>query len=269
MIFLDIQDVHSNRKSVGGKSLAMDKDRVDELYGMISSLMTKSDIDKLLDKKLEKLRKDIKAENRALVEQLEGRIFDLEKENDVLKKKVETLENQAQNNEKFSASMDYKLNELEQQGRKNSIRIVGLNDSNERESVEECVDKIVNFVNNSLEVQLSKTDIDIAHRLGRYNKERPRTIICKFTHRRKKAEIIYNRRKLSGKGQVIFEDLTKRNQDILKAAYKLDSVKNTYSIDGKLFVVLKNGKKRRLQYDTELTDQYLADDRNFRIGSFD
>ncbi|XP_060082347.1 uncharacterized protein LOC132561663 [Ylistrum balloti] len=221
----------------------------------------------MMDRKLERLRADIREENRVLVEQLEGKIFDLEKENEFLRRKVEELEEHTRNSEQSNASLDYKLNDLEQHGRKNSIRIVSVEDKNDRESVEECVEKVVTLVKNSLKVDINENDIDIAHRLGRFNSDRPRTIICKFTHRRKKTQILSKRRNLRGSKIVIFEDLTKRNQDILKQAYRLKSVKHSYSVNGKLFVVLENGKKRRLEYDTELSDSYLADDRNLRSGS--
>lgn len=115
--------------------------------------------------------------------------------------------------EQIASLQEYKsdINDLEQHGWKNSLRIVGMEHNTERETVEECIDKVVVLVSKTLDVRLEIRDIDIAHRLGKFKKNKPRTIIVKFTHRTKKAEIIRGRRKLKGSEIVIFGVRTRRN----------------------------------------------------------
>lgn len=122
-------------------------ERLDDIPKILVCMVTKSDIDtKLLNLK-ETLKADIRAENRELIDSLKTRIGDLEEENDILREKVGDLENQVLVLQEKQTENDDKYNDLEQQGRKNSIRIYGLEDTDKKETVEECVEKIVNFVN--------------------------------------------------------------------------------------------------------------------------
>jgi len=52
-------------------------------------------------------------------------------------------------------------------------------EDDQNESVEESVNEIVKFYNDELQLDVSPKDVDIAHRLGRFNESHPRTIICK------------------------------------------------------------------------------------------
>ncbi|XP_060081921.1 sialoadhesin-like [Ylistrum balloti] len=147
--------------------------------------------------------------------------------------------------------------------RKNSLRIAGLEDISPKVTAEECVEKIVTFVNDKLNVSLCSEDIDVAHRLGKFSKTKPRNVIVKFVRRRKRHQIIKSRRKLKGTGYTVSEDLTRLNQQKVRDAYSLDYVKNSYSLDGKLFVVLDNGVKRCISIDTPLYEDFLKCDENF------
>ncbi|OWF56252.1 Protein unc-13-like C [Mizuhopecten yessoensis] len=253
--------VSKDRRQSGFGSEVKDRrtveDRLDEL---LSSMLTRE----YLDRKITQLKEDICAENKEITDRLEGRIHDLETDNEDLRKTVESLEGEIGRLHAARGKADNKLNDLEQHGRKDSLRIMGLEDTSEKESVEECVEKIVEFVTDKLSVNLTRNDINIAHRLGNFNRAKPRSVIVKFTTRRMKHEIIRARRKLKNTRYVIFEDLTRDNQQILKDAFQLECVKNTYSVDGKLFAVLMNGRKRRLFMDTPLDTGYLMNDGNFR-----
>lgn len=68
-------------------------------------------------------------------------------------------------------SLDCNQNDLEQRGRANSIRIMGLEDNKEKETVQESKGNIVKLVSNRLGVHLEPRDIDIAHRLGEIQTE--------------------------------------------------------------------------------------------------
>ncbi|XP_069136110.1 uncharacterized protein [Argopecten irradians] len=244
----------SDRRGSGVSVSQMDStdDKLDHINQVLLTLMTKDDMIFHMDK----LRDEIRQENKEMIERLEGKVFDLENENERLRETVGQLETSVQIAEERIVHMARRDNALEQQGRKNSIRIVGLN-SDRTETAEVCVEKCAKFFRDNLKVDVKVTDIDIAHRLG------PRSTICKFVRRMKKFEVMKARKELKGKKIYIFEDLTQENQQILKRAYELDCVENSWSIEGKLFVKLRNGKKRRISDDTILTSAYLLNDANF------
>ncbi|XP_060077626.1 rab11 family-interacting protein 4B-like [Ylistrum balloti] len=235
--------------------------RLDEISMILRTLVTED----ILDAKLEKLKIEIQREHAERIELLENRVSDLEDENTDLRLTVSKLEEQCEKVKEKHSEMIGKYNGLEQQGRKNSLRIVGIQDENMKETVEDCVRSVVTFVRDTLKVPVQERDIDIAHRLGKFSASKSRNIIVKFTHRWKKQEILRARKKLKGTNFVVFEDLTRLNQQILKDAYRMNCVKNSYSSDGKLFVVLTNGKRRRLMFDTPLEESFLLNDDNFRI----
>ena len=85
-------------------------EKLDEIFGILGSMITKE----YFDNKVRKLKEDIRVENKELIERLEGRIFELETENEEQKE--------------AQTSMESKFNDLEQYGRKNSVRIFGLED---------------------------------------------------------------------------------------------------------------------------------------------
>ncbi|XP_041464626.1 uncharacterized protein LOC121415493 [Lytechinus variegatus] len=116
-------------------------------------------------------------------------------------------------------------------------------------------DVICKLVTERLGVSLTPNDIDRSHRIAAPNrdqatestsgtarapnrKSRPRAIIVKLTTYRKRAEILKMRRKLKGSGIGIDEALTKTNQDLLYAAKQHQKVKEAWTSDGRVIVLL-------------------------------
>ncbi|XP_069131783.1 uncharacterized protein [Argopecten irradians] len=183
----------NKRKSKGRDEKSVEESLVD-IYNKLESLITSDTMEKMIHK----LKSDIRKENEDMIQKLESRIFDLENSNDRLKQTVQSQEETIIELQKVQCEVYSKYNDLEQHGRKNSIRISGLRDTSDSESVDDCVKTVVSFVNRKLNIPVQSEDIDIAHRLGKFNKDRPRNIIIKFVHRRKKHEIIRARRQLKG-----------------------------------------------------------------------
>ncbi|KAH3869040.1 hypothetical protein DPMN_032196 [Dreissena polymorpha] len=154
------------------------------------------------------------------IEILEAKLFEKELDSDKLRMKIESLEiklKKAKESEQLDnacimSAMEKqsgKLNELEQYGRRNNIRIAGLveasnnNNSNNNkttsETAEETSKVIIKFLNEKIEgLNLCINDIDIAHRLGRRD-----------------TNMMKNRRCLKGSGIFLNDDLTKLNQSVL------------------------------------------------------
>ncbi|OWF36874.1 Protein unc-13-like C [Mizuhopecten yessoensis] len=209
---------------------------VESLNDKFSKMATKTDLEKATSEIVNRLNDK--------VDILENRVFDLETTNDELKKKVTRLEN---NMEKMKEAIsevgyaaekaEYGVNEIGQYTRKSSVRIFGLEDDRD-EKVENTCEKVNALLQSKLEMQIQNSDIDIAHRLGRFDSKKNRSIIVKFICRRKKNECIANRYKLKGTGIVIKDDLTQENQHLLDMCYYDDRVKQSWSDNGKMYAQL-------------------------------
>ena len=69
---------------------------------------------------------------------------------------------------------------------------------------------------NKIGAKITKQNIVIAHRIGRFEDGKIRPIIVKFVSNIHKREAIYHRRKLQGTGLGISEDLTVKTCNTLK-----------------------------------------------------
>ena len=179
---------------------------------------------------------------------LESKLFDKEQENDALKKKIEDLETTQTNaqtsiNEKMNdletVNMQLKLenNSLEQYGRRNNIRVVGIPEQ-ENESAEQTAQTVAETLNAKLpNTNLKRYDIDIAHRLGKKRDGKPRTVIMKFVSRMTRDNVFKNRKNLKGSNIFINEDLTRINQNILTCVRvkMTDEVESAWSSNGRIF----------------------------------
>jgi hypothetical protein len=123
---------------------------------------------------------------------------------------------------------------LEQYTRRNSIRIYGIDDTNKNETPADTEQKVQTFLKDKLYIDLDPTDIDIAHRIGKYIVDSNRPPICKFIYRTHKLKVISARKKLKGSTQVIREDLTLRNARLFEKLSQKEEVKNVGQTKAKL-----------------------------------
>ena len=82
-------------------------------------------------------------------------------------------------------------NELEQYGRRNNVRITGVDDS-WTETAELTTTKVVKLINDKLSLTVSENDVDISHRMGKFDQNRKRPIIVKFTRRHVQHNVMKN-----------------------------------------------------------------------------
>ena len=85
---------------------------------------------------------------------------------------------------------------------------------------EVCIDKIVKFCNEKLNVEIVNGQIDRADRVGKPNGNKPRAIIVRFKAHADKLAVLRRRRTLVGTDFYINEDLTTYNQKLLLKAKK-------------------------------------------------
>jgi hypothetical protein len=141
-------------------------------------------------------------------------------------------------------------NDNEQYSRRNNLRLRGLKGS------DDCRRAVVEFLNHKLKYNISEADIEAAHPLlskkstleensgnaGTDQTARP-TVIVRFINRKHRDDIIRIRKMLKGTEFSIAEDLTSLNVQTLNRVRNHPSVQSSWSWNGKIHAVLKNGKR--------------------------
>lgn len=207
---------------------------------------------KNLDTKVTSNGKDL-VQIRDNVAELSGKIFELQVENDKLKKEIsKAREREARLEESLNEvreraeHADKRVEELSQYSRLENLRFYGIPEASGREEkVEECEEKIVKVCVEKLKVPIKKEDIAAVHRLGKRDKDREgsRAVIVRFVSRRVRDSVIRERRRLSKTGIVIVEDLTPHRHALLQAVKNDDQVcSQAWSSGGRVFMKPHVGK---------------------------
>ena len=160
---------------------------------------------------------------------------------------VQSVQSDLDGLKKVVVETQRQLNDLEQYGRRSNIRIFGI----EIQENENCIDKVVSFVRESLSLNISSSDVENAHPLAstrRTGYTATRTgltpskpaVIVRFRNRAIKDEILLRHKTLNGSGISISEDLTKLNINLMNRLRKEDRVDTTWSINGKVYFRVKD-----------------------------
>ncbi len=140
--------------------------------------------------------------------------------------------------------------ELEQYGRRWSVRISGI-----RERLDENTDDLVLDVARQMGLNLCPSDINRSHRVGKRNGQGPRDIIVKFVRHNDKYEFYWARFKLRPPIYVR-EDLTRKRNHLFflaRQAKKNDLIAKTWTNDGSIYVETKNNVVRKVLDGTDLS----------------
>lgn len=195
------------------------------------------------------------------IDVLEGKLFEKETQNDVLKKEVNKLEkelatqkvendNLREEISRRERKTSERMNHLEQYSRINNIRINGLKED-EKENQTQTEDKVVQFLNSNISnLNLEKKDVEIAHRLGIKKQGKQRQIIVKFYSRNIKSTVLKNKKQLKGSGVFINEDLTQLNQHVFSCVRRKqpDEIESAWTINGTIFYKNKTGNVHRVNF---------------------
>lgn len=164
----------------------------------------------------------------------------------------------------------YKLNDLEQYGRRNSIRLYNLNVPLEVKTESDLTGYVVDFINttilrpadfpdtsdhpspgasgdfmfnNSEHIQpITPVDIDRCHFVGKGKGKNKKHILIKFTKYHSKKRVFMNKKNLKNNPDKIFmsEDLTTLNHNLIKILMdeklKKNSIFGFWTRDGSIFV---------------------------------
>lgn len=107
-----------------------------------------------------------------------------------------------------------KLEYLENQSRRNNIRIDGISEE-ENESWDTTAEKVKHVLTEKLGL-VTEPDIERVHRIGWFvagSRRRPRTIVCRLRDWRQKDLIIRSARRIKPAGLFINEDLAKETME--------------------------------------------------------
>ena len=146
----------------------------DDLARKLENVATKEDV--------KSIREDLDRVNKSLtnrIDGLEARIYTLEKDRDGLTNKVDALKREKGDLEDKLSGYEQKLincernaNDHEQHGRGWNLRFFGLPEEvGKKETISDCIDKVVELVNDELGMEIDKNCIEIAHRTGQRQRD--------------------------------------------------------------------------------------------------
>ncbi|KAK7484103.1 hypothetical protein BaRGS_00024715 [Batillaria attramentaria] len=200
------------------------------------------------------------------VEELRGEIFEVKQENSVLRKDLEKCQKNLQRAEEVAAEAktlaaiaERRVNDLEQYGRRNNVRILGVPES----KGEDCEKQVLDIFRKNLRLRdMGNMDIEAAHRVGQHPQSqrgpqqkspKARPIIVRFVNRKAADTVLYNRRMLKGTAFVITEDLTRANFALLNYCWDHPEVDDAWSKRGAIYA--KRGSRiRKIECKSDLPD---------------
>lgn len=162
-------------------------------------------------------------------EEVHKKMKDMEEEIKQLRQGIEK--------EKAKTSMlENKIDEIEQYGRRQNLRIFGI-DEKKNENTEELV---LNIFNNKMGINIQPHMIQRSHRVGKPAPNKNRAIIIKFQSYKDRNLVYRNKKNLKGSIISIKEDLTPQRQRLLKEALTILDKKHIWTIDGNIFTSINN-----------------------------
>ena len=207
---------------------------------------------------LEKANEELKER----IENTEGKSLELESSLSAKEAEIKRLNSTIDAQAVSINNLKLAMNEAEQYSRRNCLKFYGVQE-NESENTDEIVCKLST---EHLGVRVTVDDLDRTHRIAARSgatsdsstskTKKPRVIIAKFCSYRVRSAVLRARRNLKGTGMGIDEALTATNQELLWAAKKHPKVKEAWSSDGRVTILLPatNGRtiKKTIRFKDEL-----------------
>ena len=251
---LDVAD-HKKTKPLsneraGSKERLGSGESMENISGIEDELPVDRDILEIVDAVEERLESRMKIMISAIVssvtDKMQTQLAKLQTENKVLSDRVERLEERI-------ATLERQEDNASQYSRRNCLRVSGL-----KEEDGEDTDAVLSKLFNDMDVNISLSEIDRAHRLGRKTPEpnqggrRPRDIIVKFATYRSRQKLFKQRKSLRDhtdlKHIFINEELTKTRSELFYQARMLAKsrcISKTWTYDGNIYVEDRQNKIHR------------------------
>nr|CAH7730541.1 unnamed protein product [Callosobruchus chinensis] len=156
----------------------------------------------------------------------DSKITELEKEVSCLKSKLNDTVNIQDNVD--HKKVEQKVDNIQQHIRNNNLRIMSVPEA----AGENLTEKVYDIFTNKMKVEINKSEIIAAYRVGRKLDNKPRQILVTFQDNAIKM-LTYNRKRfLKGSNIVIKEDLTVLRLNIMNAASEKYGYRNVWSTNG-------------------------------------
>jgi len=165
--------------------------------------------------------------------------------------RIDTLEQTSKDTTSKLNTFDQRMDDLEQYSRKNNIRIIGLLETRptvNNRATENTPQLVINFINDTMHLNINLQNIGNAHRLGRPHTsgrtgQECRDVIVQFTSNIVKSQIMRNRKLLKEINSNIYinDDLTKHRAQLFKEARNELQNKRLSAVwtrDGNIYVKL-------------------------------
>lgn len=197
----------------------------------------------------EQLKNMVEIIINGVVDGLSKRIESLENENKYLRQENNLLKDRI-------ASIENELDASEQYSRRNSVRIFGIPENSDNK---ESTDNVVINLCNALGANITLDEIDRSHRTGKPGGPKPRPILVKFVSYRSRQKLYTKRRDLKDHSEFghtyINEDLTQHRSQLLYKARglaKIKQIESAWSSDGNILIrINENGQSKTKRISTE------------------
>jgi hypothetical protein len=160
---------------------------------------------------------------------------------DIQDKKVCELEKKMKNKNSVGEEEKNKLRQLEDRLRRNNLRIDGLPE-NDQETWDQTEKKLLILFENELNIR--NVDIERAHRVGKKEETKTRTIVAKILHYKDKIKVLHSSNRLKGTGIYINEDFSYETTVIRKKLVE------------EMKIHRKNGKYSSINYDKLIVREF-------------
>lgn len=189
-----------------------------------------------------------------LLNQKDQEIKELKSKLDIQDKKLKELESNSQKSSDTITYLTDGLNNLEQYGRRNNLRLNNVHLDNDSDSQRVVMD----IINRALseEESITASDIDRCHPIGKPNRKGNRQVIIKFASYKAKEKVYSARFNLSN--VYITEDFTPTYQKVVNKLVmmkKAKRVRKFWTIDGKIFAkATETRPKYRIKSIKDISD---------------
>lgn len=170
--------------------------------------------------RLEKKISNLTEENILIKKEMKDLKESLEFQGDLFEKKLVENDKKKENNLEKEKEMEEKMAEMEDRCRRNNLRFDGI-EENGNETWEESEEKLKAFLKTKLGIENNVT-IERAHRTGKLDGEKPRTIIAKFLSYKTKTKVLkeFKEKKLWEEHLYINEDFSTKTREKRKELFK-------------------------------------------------
>ena len=282
-------EISTNKMADNNETLSLLKNSMEAMKKQMYQLSTKEDVTVLSDSvtgemnkmrfEIQELKRDMKSE----IEKLESRFFDVEQKLDIISAENKRLKEDNDTLNQRILKTEERINDMEQYSRRVNLRVFQLEDD-PNETSYQTAEKVCKILSDVIGVPTTPDCLEACHCLPLSNaqvqaaaasgtaqpqsqegdggqdssKSGPprRVVIVKFKSRAQRDAILRNKKKAKNQGFSVGEDLTRINAALSREAFKHKACKSSWTVEGKVFALLHNGKKIRVPYGSDVNELF-------------